>query len=101
MLDWDSSMGCVKCLTLDIYFSTVLGSLLHFAKHQMLAWDCLGRTWVSQAPTDNSRYAVRSIDISGHYFAGDNQDLDYSILKEELFFPFSFYFFFFFVGVGK
>lgn len=83
----NSSMGCVKCLTLGIYSSTIWESLVHFVK-QMLVWDCLGTAWVSLAPTDNSRDAVRS--IPSQYFAGKNQDLHYSTAKVELFFPFSF-----------
>lgn len=38
VLDWGSSVGSVKALTLDIYFSIILGNLVHF----VLAWDCLG-----------------------------------------------------------
>lgn len=60
---------------------------MHFVK-QMLVWDCLGTAWVSLAPTDNSRDAVRS--IPSQYFAGKSQDLHYSTAKVELFFPFSF-----------
>lgn len=97
--DWDSSMGCVKCPTLDIYFSIRVGNLVHFVKHQMLVWDRLGTTWVSLAPADNSRYAVRSTDLPNHYFAGENQDLHYSTMKEELFFPFSFSYFLFGGGI--